>query len=92
MATTSDRMWVGTRKGLLEVRRNGAGWQLEEMKLAGQPIAYACQDPRNGAIWASIDHGHWGCKLHRSTDLIISTNNRIQLALSCPFRQINRIL
>ncbi len=38
------------------------------MTLAGQPIAYACHDPRDGSIWASIDHGHWGVKLSRSTD------------------------
>ena len=68
MARTSDRIWVGTRKGLLEVRRGEGGWSLGDMALAGQPVAYACQDPRSGSIWASIDHGHWGVKLSRSTN------------------------
>lgn len=68
MATCSDRIWVGTRKGLLEVRRDADGWSLADMRLTGQPIAYACQDPRDGSVWASIDHGHWGVKLSRSTD------------------------
>jgi len=26
------------------------------------------RDNRNGTMWASIDHGHWGTKLHRSRD------------------------
>ncbi|MDJ0973499.1 MAG: glycosyl hydrolase [Planctomycetota bacterium] len=68
MATTSNRLLIGTRKGLLEVTRGDGGWSLGEMQLPGQPIAYACRDPRNGSIWASIDHGHWGVKLSRSTD------------------------
>jgi photosystem II stability/assembly factor-like uncharacterized protein len=36
--------------------------------LKGQPVPYAVRDPRDGSIWASIDHGHWGSKLSRSTD------------------------
>lgn len=28
----------------------------------------AARDPRNGVIWASLDHGHWGPKLSRSKD------------------------
>ena len=25
-------------------------------------------DERNGTMWAALDYGHWGCKLHRSKD------------------------
>ena len=66
MATTNDRLLIGTRKGLVEAHRGGAGWTLKDPALAGQPIAYAVRDPRSGSIWASIDHGHWGVKLARS--------------------------
>jgi photosystem II stability/assembly factor-like uncharacterized protein len=66
MATTNDRILIGTRKGLFEARRADAGWSLDRPALGGEPIAYATRDPRSGSIWASIDHGHWGVKLSRS--------------------------
>ncbi len=55
---------LGTRKGLLIGRPNGA-WDLH---FPGVPVEYAMVDPRNGWIWASLDHGHWGVKLHSSPD------------------------
>lgn len=66
MGTTNDRLLIGTRKGLIEAHRQGGTWTLKPPALAGQPIPYAMRDARNGAIWASIDHGHWGVKLARS--------------------------
>ena len=50
MATTNDRILLGTRKGLVEARLGGAGWRLAEPALAGQPIAYAMRDSRTGAV------------------------------------------
>ena len=66
MATTNDRILLGTRKGLVEAHKTNGSWTLQEPALPGQPIAYAMRDARNGSIWASIDHGHWGVKLSRS--------------------------
>ncbi len=65
MATTSDRILIGTRKGLVEARKANGAWTLHEPLLPGQPIAYAMHDARDGSDWASIDHGHWGVKLSR---------------------------
>ena len=31
-------------------------------------MCYAARDPRDGTLWASLDHGHWGPKLSRSRD------------------------
>jgi len=31
-------------------------------------VCYAARDPRDGTLWASLDHGHWGPKLSRSRD------------------------
>ncbi|MDA1193742.1 MAG: glycosyl hydrolase [Planctomycetota bacterium] len=67
MATTNDRILLGTRKGLIEARKTNGAWRLGPAALPGQPIAYAMRDPRNGSVWASIDHGHWGVKLSRRT-------------------------
>jgi len=66
MATTNDRILLGTRKGLIEARKTNGSWSLGAPALEGQPIAYAMRDPRDGSLWASIDHGHWGVKLARS--------------------------
>lgn len=31
-------------------------------------ISYVARDPRDGTIWAALDHAHWGPKLSRSKD------------------------
>ena len=65
------KLLVGTRKGLLIMSRNGAAnseWQVESAHFEAIPVVYAFRDPRTDIIWASLDHGHWGGKLHRSRD------------------------
>jgi photosystem II stability/assembly factor-like uncharacterized protein len=69
MAATSKTMIVGTRKGLFVLKNGKGGWKVSTYAHSASPVPYACVDPRHGTLWASIDHGHWGCKLHRSSDL-----------------------
>jgi hypothetical protein len=64
----SDRLLVATRKGLLTLARNGSGWAIAETAFAGVPVTAALVDPRDGAIYAALKHGHFGAKLHRSDD------------------------
>ena len=64
-----DKLLLGTRKGLLMLNRNGADWTMESAHFEGIPVPYAMRDPRNDTLWVSLDHGHWGGKLHRSRDL-----------------------
>jgi len=59
---------VATRKALLLYRRTDLGWTLERECFPGVPCSYAYCDPRNQTLWAALDHGHWGQKLHRSRD------------------------
>ena len=63
-----ERILVSTRKGLFDVRRAGGTWTLGQPALKGLPVPYAVRDPRDGRIWASLDHGHWGSKIARSDD------------------------
>ncbi len=63
-----NKVLVGTRKGLLILRRDAAGWTVESAHFEAIPVVYAMQDPRDGSLWASLDHGHWGGKLQRSRD------------------------
>lgn len=64
----SDRILVGTRKGLFEVRRGGDGWRIAETHFLGDPVTMVLADPRDGALYAALEHGHFGAKLHRSDD------------------------
>ncbi|TNE41138.1 MAG: exo-alpha-sialidase [Alphaproteobacteria bacterium] len=65
----SDRLLVSTRKGLMDVRRGrGGDWRVENVHFLGVPVVNTLRDPRNAFLFASLDHGHYGAKLHRSTD------------------------
>jgi hypothetical protein len=65
----SDRLLAATRKGLFEVRRAGAGrWTVERSWFMGSPVSMALRDPRDGRLYAALDLGHFGVKLHRSDD------------------------
>lgn len=64
----SDRILLGTRKGTLLIHRDGGRWRPGPLAHAGVSIAFAACDPRDGTLWSSLDHGHWGPKLSRSKD------------------------
>lgn len=64
----SDRLFAATRKGLFEFRRNGSGWGVENTAFLGSPVSMMLADPRDGGLYAALDLGHFGCKLHRSDD------------------------
>ncbi len=65
----SDQLLVSTRKGLVSARRQGQGaWTLEDVSFLGDNVSLTLQDPRDGAWYAALDHGHFGAKLHRSRD------------------------
>src|SRR4030088_3751935 len=68
----SDRLMVGTRKGLLTFARNGNGWAIARSDFAGIQVSAVLHDRRNGAsdgtLYAALNHGHFGAKLHRSDD------------------------
>lgn len=67
-----NRLLVATRKGLFTVdRTNGAGgsrWAITRTAFLGIPVPMVLPDPRDGAVYAALDHGHFGAKLHRSRD------------------------
>jgi hypothetical protein len=64
----SDRLLAATRKGLLVLARRADGWAITDTAFAGVPVTAALADPRDGAIYAALKHGHFGAKLHRSDD------------------------
>lgn len=64
----SDMILLGTRKGTIIFDRINSTWRPRPIAHAGITVCYAARDPRDGTLWASLDHGHWGPKLSRSRD------------------------
>ena len=56
---------VATRTGLFFFSDSGAP---ERHAFLGDPVTMVLEDPRDGAIYAAVGHGHFGAKLHRSRD------------------------
>jgi len=64
----SDRIHVATRKGLFTVERTGEGvdsWRVSGVDFLGDPVTMVLEDPRDGALYAALNLGHFGPKLHR---------------------------
>ena len=64
----SERIFVATRKGLFDYRRSKAGWRVERVSFLGDSVTLALSDARDGHVYAALNHGHFGVKLHRSED------------------------
>jgi photosystem II stability/assembly factor-like uncharacterized protein len=59
----SERLYVGTRKGLFEVARRGSGWDIADVHFLGEPVSAVLAD--GGNLYAALDLGHFGAKLWR---------------------------
>lgn len=59
---------IGSRKGLILYAGEGRGWRYKGVQFRGTPVSMVMQDPRDGCLYAALDHGHFGPKLHRSDD------------------------
>jgi hypothetical protein len=50
------------------LERERAGWRIARTPFLGDNVALSLADPRDGAWYAVLDHGHFGNKLQRSRD------------------------
>lgn len=64
----SKKIYLGTRKGLIEAERTGAGWRVGRVSFLGVPVPMLLPDARDGMLHAAVEHGHFGTKLHASRD------------------------
>jgi hypothetical protein len=63
----SERLYVGTRKGLFVYVRDGRGkWKVEHQAFLGDPVTYVLPDGRDETVYAALNLGHFGVKFHRS--------------------------
>ena len=63
----SDRLLVATRKGLFVLDRREQ-WSISQVGFLANNVSVVLADPRDGSLYAALDHGHFGTKLHRSQD------------------------
>lgn len=59
----AQRLHVGTRKGLFEVARDRAGWDVVGSDFLGDPVTAVLSHA--GVVYAALDLGHFGAKLWR---------------------------
>lgn len=65
----ATRVLVATRKGLFDIRRREPGrWAIHDRYFLGNPVGMVLQDPHDRTLYASLELGHFGTKLHRSDD------------------------
>ena len=62
------RILVATRKGLFTVERVGSRWDVAGVAFPGDCVGMTLADPRDSTVYAALEHGHFGAKLHRSAD------------------------
>jgi hypothetical protein len=64
----AQQLHVATRKGLLGFAPDGDAWRLVGTAFLGDPVSAVLPDTRDGALYAALNLGHFGVKLHRSDD------------------------
>lgn len=62
----ANTLHVATRKGLFTFNRKGDAWQPHANAFLGVPVSAVHDDGET--IFAALNHGHFGDKLHRSDD------------------------
>ncbi|MEW5978894.1 MAG: exo-alpha-sialidase [Acidobacteriota bacterium] len=68
----SQQILVATRKGLFVLERRAAPqsewWKIKTTAFLGHPVTMVLADARDGSLYAALNLGHFGVKLHRSRD------------------------
>ena len=63
------KVLAATRKGLFTLARTGAKsapWEIEHIDFLADNVSVVLADHRSGYIYAALDHGHFGVKMHRA--------------------------
>lgn len=63
-----SRFHIATRKGLFTAERRRSGWAITNAGFLGDNVTLVAHDPRNDDLYAALNHGHFGNKMHRSRD------------------------
>ena len=64
----NQRAWVATRKGLFELQHRAGSWQIAHVSFLGEPVSMVLPPQGAGRMFAALNLGHFGVKLHASDD------------------------
>ncbi len=65
----SNRLLVGTRKGLFRIERSNKGdWSIAQSWFLGDPVSMVLRDENSGRLHVAFDLGHFGVKIQHSDD------------------------
>lgn len=64
----ANMLYIASRKGLLAYARGASGWQYKSTAFLGSPVSMVLVSKDQQTIFAALNLGHFGVKLHRSTD------------------------
>ena len=59
---------IGSRKGLITFAPAAGDWKIRETAFLGEPVTALLYDDRDDTLYAALNLGHFGIKLHRSDD------------------------
>ena len=63
-----QRILVASRKGLFTLSPEGGEGRITSHVFTGDPVTAVLHDPRDMTLYAALNLGHFGVKLHRSDD------------------------
>lgn len=61
----AEHAYIATRKGLFELSSKNGEWSLAARHFLGEPVSMVLSDARDGSLYAALNLGHFGAKLHR---------------------------
>lgn len=64
----STTLHLGTRKGHFAIEKNGKGWKVAHSSFLGVQVPMLLPDARDSKLHAAVEHGHFGTKIHTSSD------------------------
>ncbi|WP_338846400.1 exo-alpha-sialidase [Massilia sp. W12] len=56
---------IASRKGLFELGKTSSGWKLDLIGFEADPVSIVMHDARDDSLYAALNLGHFGVKLHR---------------------------
>ena len=59
---------ISTRKGLFQAKIINGEYQIVQTSFLGDPVTLTLHDASDNTLYAALEHGHFGPKLHRSDD------------------------
>jgi len=64
----ASQLLVATRKGLFTLSKQSGQWAINQRNFLGEPVSMLTQGSDSNTLYAALNLGHFGTKVHRSKD------------------------